>query len=307
MARFLILCLVSCGLLTGACQTGGGEAQQAPERPLALHKVEDPQIPHLIETGGRVLSGAAPEGDASFAALAARGVKTIVSVDGARPEVAGAARHGMRYVHIPFGYDGIDPLASAQIVAVMQATSGPIYFHCHHGKHRGPAAAALALRAETGCSGEVAAELMRLAETEPKYLGLWSSVNEPLPVLNARSMPELHEVAPVGDLPAIMARLDREWDNVEILKRAAWSATAEHPDLDPVQQARIAAETLESCSQALSPELAVDADFLERLRAQQSDARALQAALERHEGDAATAIFDRMKRGCVSCHDDYRN
>src|SRR5687768_16523197 len=53
----------------------------------------------------KVISGAQPEGEASFRALGELGVKTIISVDGAQPDVAGAKQFGMRYVHLPIGYD----------------------------------------------------------------------------------------------------------------------------------------------------------------------------------------------------------
>src|SRR6185369_1160846 len=45
----------------------------------------------------RVLSGAQPEGEAAFRELADLGVKTVISVDGARPDVASAHKFGLRY------------------------------------------------------------------------------------------------------------------------------------------------------------------------------------------------------------------
>ena len=47
----------------------------------------------------KVLSGAAPEGEAAFRKLRDLGVKTIISVDGAKPDVELARRYGLRYVH----------------------------------------------------------------------------------------------------------------------------------------------------------------------------------------------------------------
>ena len=48
------------------------------------------------------------------------------------------------WIHIPIGYDGIPLESEAAIVRAMKETEGPVYFHCHHGLHRGPAAAAIA-------------------------------------------------------------------------------------------------------------------------------------------------------------------
>ena len=51
--------------------------------------------------------GAEPHEDVAFAELAELGVRTVVSVDGAKPQADAARHHGLRYVHIPIGYDGV--------------------------------------------------------------------------------------------------------------------------------------------------------------------------------------------------------
>lgn len=297
-------------LLAAACAACQSVEEPAPVGALAaggLRAVADPQLHALIETGTRVLSGALPEGDAAFAALAARGVRTIVSVDGARPDAEAAARHGLRYVHVPFGYDGIEPAAAERIVAVMAVTEGGVYFHCHHGKHRGPAAAALALRAETGCSVGEALELMRLAETDPNYEGLWRDAAGELPLLDADALPELPAAAHVADFTAAMAQLDREWDRVKLVRAAAWTAPAAHPDLAPAKEARILAETMAESARLAPADLAADEEFARRMRAAGEDARALADALERGAAPAAEEAFARLKRGCLGCHDQWRN
>ncbi|MEM6655987.1 MAG: hypothetical protein AAF596_09305, partial [Planctomycetota bacterium] len=76
-----------------------------------------------------------------------QGVRTLVSVDGARPDVALAAEHGLRYVHVPFGYDGIPREARLALTRVARDRQGGVYVHCHHGRHRGPAAAVVVARA----------------------------------------------------------------------------------------------------------------------------------------------------------------
>ena len=84
-------------------------------------------------------------GPKDCAELARLGVKTIVNVDGATPKLEMAQKYGLDYIHIPIGYDGITAEQSAAMVRVMREREGPFYFHCHHGKHRGPTAAAVAL------------------------------------------------------------------------------------------------------------------------------------------------------------------
>src|SRR5688572_4221378 len=74
----------------------------AAPRPLGLDHLDNA---HEIAPG--VLTGSGPRGGASFKELAAQGVRTVISVDGAKPDVVAAREHGLRYVHLPIGYDGV--------------------------------------------------------------------------------------------------------------------------------------------------------------------------------------------------------
>ena len=136
---------------------------------------------HLRLVAPGLWSGAAPVGDAAFAALAARGVRTVVSVDGPVPDAATAARFGLRTVHLPIGYDGVPDEAAAKLSAVMRLhgagkEGGGVFVHCHHGKHRGPAAAAICGRAAGRLSAFDALAYLETAGADPRYAGLWASV-----------------------------------------------------------------------------------------------------------------------------------
>ncbi|EMI21132.1 hypothetical protein RMSM_01919, partial [Rhodopirellula maiorica SM1] len=72
----------------------------------------------------RIYSGAQPDDESAFAEIAKLGVRTVVSVDGARPDVAAAKRAGLRYVHIPIGYDGVGQAASESIVNLIKNAEG---------------------------------------------------------------------------------------------------------------------------------------------------------------------------------------
>src|SRR5262245_48501413 len=61
-------------------------------------------LENLICVSERIYSGGQPQGEQAFQSLARLGVKTVVSVDGARPDVDAAHRNGLRYVHVPIGY-----------------------------------------------------------------------------------------------------------------------------------------------------------------------------------------------------------
>lgn len=62
---------------------------------------------NVFAVAPRIFSGSSPENEAGFVELAKLGVKTVISVDGAKPDVEMARKHGLKYVHLPIGYDGI--------------------------------------------------------------------------------------------------------------------------------------------------------------------------------------------------------
>ncbi len=103
---------------------------------------EHPGLHNVINFSDQLINGSAPEGDRGFDSLKALGIKTIICVDGATPDAARAEARGMRYVHLPIGYDGIDETEGLKLIRAIRDLPQPIYIHCYHGVHRSPAAAA---------------------------------------------------------------------------------------------------------------------------------------------------------------------
>jgi protein tyrosine phosphatase (PTP) superfamily phosphohydrolase (DUF442 family) len=135
---------------------------QTPERLVA------PGIENAFRLSPRLYSGGEPQGEGAFKALKALGVKTIISVDGARPDVETARKFGIRYVHLPVGYHGVPREQAVRLVQVTKTLPSPVFIHCHHGKHRGPTAAAVCGIATEGWSKEEAVKWMKQAGTSPE-------------------------------------------------------------------------------------------------------------------------------------------
>ena len=167
-----------------------------------------PGLRRLIRVSDRIYSGAEPAGDAGFESLCKLGVRIVVSVDGARPDVEAARKYGLRYVHIPIAYSGIPAQAKAQLARVMEE-AGPIYFHCHHGQHRGPAAAAAACIASGEADGESAKAILHKAGTSEKYAGLWRDVAQYQPPAPGATLPVLQDTAEVPSMAAAMSGIGR--------------------------------------------------------------------------------------------------
>ena len=109
----LVLGAALVGLL-GACGTGeadrtAGATSTVGERPTAV--LDAAGLPVGLERyrrrSDRIGQGGEPHGEVAFRNLAALGYDTVVSVDGARPDVETAAKYGLRYVHGPLGYEGV--------------------------------------------------------------------------------------------------------------------------------------------------------------------------------------------------------
>ena len=140
----LVCCLstLGCSQSDGdVAETGGTEATLKPKardnRPSSPTNTvprqdgpsEDdyPALQNLLQVSRRIFSGGEPNGDEAFASLARLGVRTVVSVDGVKPDVEATRKHGLRYVHIPIGYDGVEKKAGLSLARLVRDADGPFF------------------------------------------------------------------------------------------------------------------------------------------------------------------------------------
>ena len=83
--------------------------------------------------------------------------------------------YGLRYVHLPHGYDGIDQRRARELAKAVRDLPGPIYIHCHHGKHRSPAAAAVACVGAGLLKPDRSLCVLNTAGTSTNYRGLYQA------------------------------------------------------------------------------------------------------------------------------------
>ncbi len=270
--------------------------------------VELTGVENAYQLGPRLWSGGEPHGDAAFAALAAAGVRTVVSVDGARPDIEAARRHGLQYIHIPIGYDGVPPQATAALASLAVPRGEGIFVHCHHGKHRGPTAAALIARSTGVWDAPTAEAWQKLAGTSPDYPGLYRCVREfqmpDVAALVAAAKSRVPVVTPRGLVDA-MVHIDGHTEALADMKAAGWQPIPAAPDESPVQVARLLHEQFhEGVRLHLGPS---DPAFIEAMKASESAAASLESALRNLDKPAADAAWKQIKDGCTSCHRQWRN
>ncbi|MCW5558368.1 MAG: cytochrome c [Verrucomicrobiae bacterium] len=267
---------------------------------------------NVFQVTPRLYSGSQPEGDAGFEELARLGVKTVVSVDGSAPDLEAARRHGMRYVHLPFGYGGIPTNRIVELARAVESLPGPIYVHCHHGQHRGPAAVAVMCLAGEGWTAERGEAWLRLAGTSADYPGLYEAVRtfqkpDPAAVSAAGSLPEL---APPSTVVGAMVAMDGHLDGLKAARKHRWKTPPEHPDLRPGPEAVLLWEQLKELGR--HPDTAARPDgYRERLSASEAAADRLRTALTgpwtEEASASADAAFTSLVSTCSACHKAFRN
>lgn len=288
-------------------QGGPEESARSTTDPIPHRVLPEPAGLHnLFAVSSRVYSGSEPQGAEGFDSLVQLGVKTIVSVDGARPQVELARERGIRYVHIPIGYDGVPASAQRALARVMRDNAGAVYMHCHHGKHRGPAAAAIACLTARELDVMAAESLLRDAGTSPDYAGLYRDVRQfelPGPT---DELPELVEVATVDSLVSAMAGLGRHFDDLKLCRQAEWQTPGEHPDLVPAGVARLVQEALHETTRTADL-----SDYPPEFRTllEESDATADRVAQALAGNDRAEAekAFRDLEKSCRQCHVRWRD
>lgn len=207
---------------------GRAERQAAPEEAKVLatvpasvrtvHPSNAVGLHNVYRLGDALYSGSSPDEDGAFASLTQLGIKTIITVDGAAPDVEAAHAHGMRYVHLPITYSSVPHETLIGMVRATQELPGPYYVHCHHGKHRGPAASVALWRClDRHVTTDQAIATMKLIGTADRYQGLYDSVRDlhcPTAAELKAANSELPETTHVPPLAKTMAEIDRMWDRV---------------------------------------------------------------------------------------------
>ena len=271
---------------------------------------EYPGLHNVFRLSNSILCGAEPADDAALAQLGEWGVRTVISVDGKAPEVEAAAALGLRYVHVPIQYTGISEDQVDRLAKTFRELEGPFYVHCYHGKHRGPAAAALGRVVLDGLERDQAiAEMRQWCSTSEKYEGLYQAVaTGELPTTKASAAYE-YDFAPVHRIEgvrAVMVAMTRHWDRVKDVRRNGWQVDPQHPDVDPLREAQQVREHYESFEAESKGEDRPE-DYWQFLRVGRAASEELVDALGAGKLEEVEEAFDALKANCLECHAGYRD
>jgi protein tyrosine phosphatase (PTP) superfamily phosphohydrolase (DUF442 family) len=287
-------------------------AKVAPPAAAADKPADLPGIHNVVAYSEGIYSGSAPDSVKGLDAIAGMGVKTIISVDGAAPDAEEARARGMRYIHLPISYAGFD---EARKLEITKATAeglkdGPVYIHCHHGKHRSAGAAGAAAVCLGRLSAEDAVKRMKVSGTAPDYKGLYAAAQNAQPL-----SPEALAAIPT-DFPSVarpkgivkgMIDIDEAHDQLKKVEKNGWKVPADHPDLVPANEAARLANFFRQLERH-EETLAKPADFGPMMKANGERADELKKLLQ--SGADAKALSDKFKQvtqACKDCHTPYRD
>ena len=301
LALFLF-CAATIAPLAAETRTASSNAVAQPLPSTHVH--------NLFRATTNVFSGNSPDTDAAFAEITKLGVKTIISVDGARPDAAAARKHGLRYIHLPIGYDGVPSNRVVELVKAAQTVTGPIYVHCHHGKHRGPAAVAVICEATAGWTTNQAVAWLKEAGTATDYVGLYQSAMDfrlPEGAALAKII-ELPEAAKTSSLVDAMVAIDEEMERLKSAQENAWKGIPNQPDETPAHTATILWEHFKEMARTDDTAKRSE-DYRTKLAASEKAADQLRALLRDANADTAArdTAFKTLGQTCAACHKPYRN
>lgn len=306
--RWLIavfLSLVVAGFLAARAQDS---ANALPSSVKSLH--EDGLL-NFYQVAGNIYSGSVPQGESGFKSLQALGIKTIINVDGAKPDLEAARKYGLHYVDLPFGYNGVPNETALRLVKAVETLPGPFYIHCHHGIDRGPSAAAVVCIATVGWTPDQAIAWLRQAGTDTNYPGLYRSVRAFRPPTAeslsgvTNNFPEVADVSPLADA---MVELNNLLDDVKLTKQAGYETPLSHPDLDTTNAALALHEALKDLVRSPLVEDRPQ-DFRNKLTTTEEAANKyhLSFLITPFDTNRADLWYQRTVEGCAACHAAYRN
>jgi len=272
---------------------------------------EYPGLHNVVAYSDGIYSGSVPHGEEGFESLERMGIQTIISVDGSLPEVEEAKAHGLRYVHLPIGYEGIDEKRTLEIARAVEDLPGPVYIHCHHGKHRSAGAAGSAAVTLGRLTSDQATARMKVSGTAENYTGLYACVAVATPKDAKRRLSSASNafpsVSPPDSYVAAMVIVDEANDALKAIEKAGWKTPADHPDLVPAEEAGRLADSLRAAAESDETK-SHEAELRQWLDAAVGRAEALEEGIVGKM--APEELSKRMKavaQDCKTCHAKYRD
>lgn len=304
-------------LLLAGC---GGETSPAPNASPAPvvstpaadlpHSIELPGLKNVVHVTPTLYCGSQPLTPEAFAELKKLGVKTVICVDAVPPLAMTASHAGLKYVHLPCGFQNAEEIAP-RLQAALASLEGPFYIHCHNGRPRTPALAAMLARGTAGWNNEQVGKFLDDNGVSETYPALRRAALEFEPgKVEAGGSEPFATQAKAAPVPQAMALLLTDWDPLVAASANKFAAADGAEKAALAQHAKSAAKRFDDL--AISPAMREwDADFVTQLKDCATELEELDKQLQSpdldSQRDAAVARFKAISARCGACHKQYRN
>lgn len=299
LSLLLVINLVSCTNPTNSTNSNH-QTQNSSSLPQLIQT--EGEIENFYQISSDLYSGGEPYSPEAFALLKKHNIKSIITVDAAIPQVELARQHGIRYIQIPIGYDGIATNTANEIAQAFELAPKPIYVHCHHGKHRGPTACMVIGVAHYNWTQQQAVNWLHDAGTAEAYKGLYQTARDfkqaDYQPNRQKSLKDFPETAKVDQLPRAMADMGRIYDllkkhnrNNEILK---------------FDQAILLQEAFHEM-QRTEFNKAQPQDYRNWMKKSEDISIQLRTALDNKNVPLASKLYKSLASTCKQCHIKYRD
>lgn len=309
-----VLALLPMLILSTAIIAEESDSSQTVNGP--LEPVEDEHIHNLFRYSENLYSGSEPASPEAFDTLKSLGVKTVISVDGAKPRLELAKERGMRYVHLPMQYHSVEETQKQALAKALLELEGPIYVHCHHGKHRGPTATTLAMIGLGQWNPETGIDALKQSGTGDYYTDLYASVEQcqPYDLEDLREAEiELPEIAELPAFTDAMVLAQSHFDRLKLSREANFRVPEQHGDISPPHEALQLKEVLHEMSRM--PEVKKQPEaFQAMMKGSENAAKNLEDALrdwmQNEDETDPPAVLERrwqvLSQSCTGCHQVFR-
>lgn len=274
-------------------------------------------LPNLVRVHPDVLSGGQPDKQDGYKSLRRLGVRTIISVDGVRPDVASARQSEINHIHLPHGYDRISSQRQLELAYAFLTAPRPIYVHCHHGVHRSPAAAAVGCIVAGLIHPKDGIDVLERAGTSHNYAGLWTCVRNARPA-ESRQLTALEiQFSESIDPPAVvqaMGELEQLTERLENQARNHWKTEQASVETSAAHAALLLREQFAELQRLEAIEAEPQA-FRDQLTESLRQADLLVTLLNSAQSQSADAagqhdpamVLQSIRQSCRDCHRQFRD
>ncbi len=234
-----------------------------------------------------------------------------------RPMLRRPGGSGLTYIHLPIGYNGMDKERTREVAKAVKlsAAKGPVYIHCHHGKHRSAGAAGAAAVTLGLLNTEQARAKLHVSGTAANYTGLYKcvSVAQIASAADLDRIPDTFpEVSKPGGYIQSMVEIEDAMDHLKTIEKAGWTVPKDHPDLVPVAEAGRLGDLLrivgdDPKARAKPEELREWLGAASKAAMDIEDQLAAVAKGGTPDAKDLTAKLKALGQSCTQCHAKYRD